>query len=318
MSVAVYAPVRDASAFYRLREPARVTATRVVERLPEIGDAETVVINRPLDPGIAEQVRLWREEGRRVVVDLDDCFDTVSVNHVIHGQYTTEHLHSACKMASLVTCATPALAERYGYGHAAILRNRIPESRLTVRRAGKREPVPWVGWYGSLASHPDDPAQTAGGVASGMAGFGAQFTYIGPKDEGPALARILGLSEVNTLGFYSMSALPRIVAEFDVGIVPLELSPFNEAKSALKGLEMAAVGVPVIASPTSEYKRVRDLDGCVIASGRDGWDNWVRWMLSNPELREQQIARGSAWAATQTYEEHAGEWRNAWYSDASD
>jgi glycosyltransferase involved in cell wall biosynthesis len=318
VSVVVYAPFTDASTFYRLTEPARVTGTPVVDRLPHVGDASTVVLNRPLEPGIAEQIRLWREEGRRVVVDLDDCFDTVSPNHAIHGRYTTEHLHSACKAASLVTCSTPALVERYGYGHGVVLRNRIPESRLSVVPDGNREPIPWVGWYGSIASHPDDPAVTGGGVGAAMRGTNAQFTFIGPKDEGPKLAGLLGLDEVNTLGFYSMKTLPRVVAEFDVGIVPLDLSPFNEAKSALKGLEMAAVGVPVIASPTSEYRRMADQEGCALAYSDDDWFRWVRRYLRHPEMAQAHGLGGKEWAATQTYERHADEWRTAWYSAVND
>lgn len=318
MSVVVYAPVRDASAFYRLTEPARVTGTPVVERLPQIGDASTIVLNRPLDPGIAEQIRLWRDEGRRVVVDLDDCFDTVSTNHVIHGRYTTEHLHSACKTASLVTCSTPALAERYGYGHGVVLRNRIPESRLSVAADRNREPVPWVGWYGSMASHPDDPAATGGGVGAAMRGTDAVFTFIGPKAEGPKLAGVLGVDEVNALGYYSMKALWRVVAEFDIGIVPLELSLFNEAKSALKGLEMAALGVPVIASPTSEYRRMADQEACWLAHDESDWLGAVWDLLSSEEERVRLSTQGKAWAMTQTYERHADDWRTAWYSSVND
>lgn len=314
MSVIVYAPVQDASAFYRLREPARVTGTAVVDRLPEVGDASTVVLNRPLEPGVAEQIRLWREEGRRVVVDLDDCFDTVSVNHVIHGRYTTESLHSACKAASLVTCSTPAIAERYDYGHGVVLRNRIPESRLSVSPDGNREPRPWVGWYGSLASHPDDPKATGGGVGAAMRGTSAEFTFIGPKEEAPKLANILGVPEINALGFYSMKSLPRVVAEFDIGIVPLDLSPFNEAKSALKGLEMAALGVPVIASPTSEYRRMAADGACLIAAAPGAWEGLTLLLLTNEHARRAQAERGYEWAMTQTYERHADDWRTAWYS----
>lgn len=315
MSAVVYAPVPDASAFYRLTEPARVTGTRVTEYLPQVGDADTVVLNRPMEPGIAEQIRLWREEGRRVIVDLDDCFETVSPNHVVYGTYTTESLHLACKAASVVTCSTPALVQRYGYGHGELLRNRVPADRLSVRRAGRREPVPWVGWYGSLASHPDDPAVTRGGVADGMHGTGAEFIYVGPKSEARQLATILGVDRVTALGYYSMMGLPAIVAEFDIGVVPLDLSLFNQAKSALKGLELAAVGVPVIASPTDEYRLLAAEGACLLAAGPNAWAAAVSGLLRDPGWRAEQAERGRYWAATQTYEEHADSWRTVWYSE---
>jgi glycosyltransferase involved in cell wall biosynthesis len=320
VSVVVYAPVPDASAFYRLTEPARVTGTRVTEYLPQVGDADTVVLNRPMEPGIAEQIRLWREEGRRVVVDLDDCFETVSVNHAVYGTYTTDALHLACRAASVVTCSTPALVERYGYGHGELLRNRIPADRLSVRRAGRRAPTPLVGWYGSLASHPDDPAAAGGGIGAGMRAAAhwlerePEFVYVGPKDEADQLAKILDVDTLRALGYYSMLGLPEVVAELDVGVVPLDLSPFNTAKSALKGLEMAAVGVPVIASPTPEYMRLAAQGACVTAADSGDWQMYVEAYLRNPDMRAEQAERGWAWASTQTYEEHADNWRTVWYS----
>lgn len=324
MTVVVYAPSPDASTHYRLLEPARVTNTPVVERLPQVGSADTVVLNRPLTPGLAEQVRLWRAEGRQVIVDLDDCFDTVSTNHAIYGRYTTEHLHMACKAASVVTCSTPALAERYGYGHGVVLRNCVPAAQCDIRRRARQDPGVaqdqdglWVGWYGSLASHPDDPAAADGGVGAGISEVsGAKLAFIGPERDAPQLAKLLKLDPdaVLALGFRSMVGLPGLVAEFDIGIVPLDMSPFNEAKSWLKGLEMAAVGVPVIASPTAEYQRMEAAGGCALAYDFYDWRDILRDWMKDPGLRAACAERGAEWARTQTYESHGSGWADVWYS----
>jgi glycosyltransferase involved in cell wall biosynthesis len=325
MSTVVYAPYTDPSTFYRLLEPARVTGTEVVERLPQVGSADTIVLNRPLDPGIAEQVRLWVADGRRVIVDMDDDFDAVVPGHRIHGRYTTEHLHAACKAATVVTCSTPALVKRYGYGHGAVLRNCIPESYLSVTRrtrvelsAGEPWPL-WIGWYGSLGSHPNDPSVAGRGVGMALNPVdGAEFVFAGPPADGPKLTEVFGLDRpVRELGYQSMIGLIQLIAEFDIGIVPLEQTTFNHAKSYLKGLEFAAVGVPVVASPTPEYQRMAAEGGCVTAAHPDrGWVGWLSEWLANPEQRAEQATRGRAWAATQTYERHAGDWRAVWYLGA--
>lgn len=323
MSAVAYAPATDPSTFYRLTEPARVTGTPVVERLNHVGSADTVILNRPLDPGIAEQVRLWRAEGRTVIVDMDDDFDAVVPEHRIAGKYTTAHLHAACRAASVVTCSTPALAERYGYGHGVVLRNCVPESYLSVTRRTRTPLNPdtqpsagtWVGWYGSLGSHPRDPAAAGHGVGAALnPHYDAEFVFAGPPDDAPRLAEIFGLRrEVRALGFFSMIGLIQVIAEFDIGIVPLELNPFNEAKSWLKGLEFAAVGVPVIASPTSEYRRAEVEGGCWLAETPQQWTNQLRKLIEKPDWRAEQAARGREWAATWTYEQHAGDWRAIWY-----
>lgn len=330
MSAVVYKPYDDPSAFYRLTEPARVTGTEVVERLPHVGSADTVILNRPLDPGIAEQVRLWCEEGRTVIVDMDDDFDAVVPEHRIHGMFTTEHLHAACKAASVVTCSTPALVERYGYGHGVLLRNKIPESYLSVTRrsrvpddAGEGPYGTWVGWYGSLGSHPNDPATA--GAAVGVAlrtDPDAEFVFAGPPKDGPRLAELFDVPAVRELGYFSMAGLIQIISEFDIGIVPLERSPFNDAKSWLKGLEFAAVGVPVVASPTPEYLRMERGDGrrfvdpprCWLADTPAEWQMQLTKLVRRPDWRAELAANGKAWAATQTIERAADDWKTVWYS----
>ena len=326
MTAVVYKPADDASAFYRLVEPARVTNTLVVERLPHVGSADTVILNRPLDPGIAEQVRLWRAEGRTVIVDMDDDFDAIVPEHRIHGMFTTEHLHAACKAASVVTCSTPALVERYGYGHGVLLRNKIPESYLSVERRTRTPELlgygladellagTWVGWYGSLGSHPRDPYAAGVGVGTALRGTDAEFVFAGPPKDAPRLAEMFGLDEVRALGYFSMIGLIQIIAEFDVGIVPLDATPFNEAKSWLKGLEFAAVGVPVVASPTDEYMRGAREGAWVCAADPVDWRGWLEDLVKNTNLRAEHAVRGRAWAATQTVERAADDWKTVWYS----
>jgi glycosyltransferase involved in cell wall biosynthesis len=333
MSVVVYKQGSDPSAFYRLTEPARVTGTEVVERLPHVGSADTVILNRPLDPGIAEQVRLWREEGRTVIVDMDDDFDAVVPEHHIHGMYTTEHLHAACKAASVVTCSTPALITRYGYGHGVLLRNKIPESYLSVTRRSRKpvvgwnETLPpdgtWIGWYGSLGSHPNDP-MVAGAAVGAALGTDpdAEFVFAGPPKDGPRLAELFDVPAVRELGLFSMGGLIQVISEFDIGIVPLEHSSFNDAKSWLKGLEFAAVGVPVVASSTPEYRRMAraQMGGrhgppvCWLASTPPEWERQLTKLIRRPDWRADLAANGKAWAATQTIERAADDWRTVWYS----
>lgn len=316
-SAVVYSPCDDASALYRLREPARVLGLPVVEHLPQVGDASTVILNRPFGFGLAEQVRLWVAEGRRVVIDQDDCFDTVSPRHRVYGTYETESMHLACKHATAVIASTPAIAERYGYGHATVVRNRVPEWRLHMQRSRERDdrdtyPL-WVVWYGSLGSHPDDPAQVGGALGLPMRVTDAEFVMFGPVEEVPTVAQQLGHDgPVHARGYYSTDGLMRNLPECDLGIVPLELSPFNEAKSYLKGLEMAAAGLPVLASPTPEYRRMASQGACMLAETPADWREYGGMLLGDDRFRAEMGELAKAWAAGQTYERAAAEWRAAW------
>jgi glycosyltransferase involved in cell wall biosynthesis len=310
----VWSPHDDASAFYRLHHPARVLGVPVVTSVDAIDNADVVITNRPILGWQRAMVEMWAEEGRRVVVDMDDDFDAIPPGHKLYGRHDTANLHRACRAAALVTCSTPALADRYGYDQGVVIRNGIPEFYLSVERAGRRDPRPWIGWYASLASHPHDAPALGDAVAKVIADRPeTEFVYVGPDRDVPELSRTLGIPLVHGLGFYSREGLMRVVAEFDVGVVPLDLSPFNEAKSWLKGLEMAAVGVPVIASPTSEYRAMAKAGGCAIALNESEWCRALLDTLEVPDYRRYRTAQGLRFAAEQTIERRADEWRNAWF-----
>jgi glycosyltransferase involved in cell wall biosynthesis len=76
-------------------------------------------------------------------------------------------------------------------------------------------------------------------------------------------------------------------------LVPLNLVPFSEAKSYLKGLEYAASGIPFVASPTYEYRLLAKEGIGRIASTPDEWRDHVTELL-DPDVRaaeaEKQLA----------------------------
>jgi hypothetical protein len=71
----------------------------------------------------------------------------------------------------------------------------------------------------------------------------------------------------------------------DIGIVPLQPSPFNEAKSNLKGLEYALSGVPFVASNTQEYRDLADAGAGRVAKNNKEWLKNLKQLL-DPEVRE--------------------------------
>jgi hypothetical protein len=71
----------------------------------------------------------------------------------------------------------------------------------------------------------------------------------------------------------------------DIGIVPLHPSPFNEAKSNLKGLEYALSGIPFVASSTQEYRDLADAGAGRVAKNNKEWLKHLKQLL-DPEVRE--------------------------------
>lgn len=282
-------------------------------------DADVVVIQRPLKDLFVHAIPKLQARGVKVVVEIDDDFDTISRRNVswenvqphLHPHRNKAHLRRACELADLVTVTTPALAARYGkHGRVRIIPNYIPARYLDIRPPAHDGVV--VGWSGSIETHPDDLQVCGAGVAQAVSSTGATFAVIGT---GTGVKAALGLREPPlACGWRPIDQYPEAVAQLDVGIVPLELTPFNEAKSALKGLEYAALGVPFVASPTGPYRTLVGRGVGLLADSPKAWKGTVGELVRNAEFRTNLAGQGREVAAGLTIEGHCGEWWDAWES----
>lgn len=290
------------------------------------GDVDVVVLQRVTHRYLTQAVEVLRGKGVAVVIDVDDDLAAVHPSnpawrdlHPRRDRYVhsaTPHMHSwhnlatACRAATLVTVTTPALLRRYaGHGRGVVLPNYVPRHYLDVQHVDSSV----VGWPAALASHPDDPSAVGNAVArlvedgitfavtSTDAGVGGAF---GLRDDDARIRRASG--PIDLLDW------PRELTKIGVGIAPLADTRFNAAKSWLKPLELAAVGVPWVASPRAEYRRLHALGCGVLADKPKTWYRAIRDLVADEGRREILGARGREVAATLRLEDHAWRWWDAW------
>jgi hypothetical protein len=280
-------------------------------------DADIVVLQRPLTDTLVEAIRILRKRGVRVVVEVDDDFEALNPKNVswraVHPRTSPRrnwrHLAEACRIADWVVVSTPTLAKVYGsHGRCSVVRNCVPAHYLDDMRPW-HDGV-WVGWTGSTKTHPDDLQVTRGAIRRALAGTEATFAVVG---EGGGVKAALDLAEPpRASGWQEIDIYPQMVAELDVGIVPLEESRFNEAKSALKLMEFSALGVAAVASPTSENMRMTNLGVGMIARTPRQWEGIVRRLIVDEAFRFDVAARSREAMRPFTYEARCGEWLDAW------
>ena len=281
-------------------------------------DADVVVLQRPLQANVAGSIPILQAKGVRVVVEIDDDFEHISRRNVswssvqphLNPARNHTHLMRACEQADLVTVSTPALAAVYGrHGRVQVIPNCVPESYLMIRQDPHDDL--YVGWSGSTQTHPEDLQVTGGGVARAIEQHPrAKMAVVGT---GVGVKSRLGLAEIPLAsGWRTLPDYPDAVAQFDVGIVPLERSLFNEAKSWLKGLEYAAVGVPFVASPTQQYRDLVDQGAGFLADSPRQWQKLVAHLLRDDDFRAEAAARGRAVAERWTIEANVERWTEAW------
>lgn len=141
-------------------------------------------------------------------------------------------------------------------------------------------------------------------IASGLGRFLVEHTDVECTLLGEVRvpAPLLGLKNVRKTSALPVAELYRYLADFDLCLVPLEKTAFNDCKSALKFLECGAVSVPVLASPRREY-------AALIRDGENGFladDDAPSFYAQLCTLRghPERLARGAAGAFQTVTQSH--------------
>ena len=282
---------------------ARGWDTRCSEkRWPQPGEADIVVVHRPLTSRDVSQVAAHRKAGAAVLVEADDALGLLPPGHGWTPPPGALAWHDeAIQEATGLIVSTQRLADIYGplARRTWVIPNRLPQRIGQYRwERPPGDPRVRVGWAGIVSTHAHDLHWLAPEARRMVSG--ALFTSIGDRRTQKEL-RLPGRID-KLLGFtYDERTYYEGMARADVGIVPLLPCPFNEAKSALKAMEYMALGKPVVATRLPEQ-------AALITQGISGFlaDTPAEFADFVQELvRDQDLRRRMGEAARETM---AGLW----------
>jgi len=280
---------------------------------------DTVVLKMMMDKQTIRQIEVARSIGQRVVVDVDDFAPGLHPSNVAHhysdpkvspGSNWQTH-EQVILAATTVTVSTPFLLAHYSALHpdVRIIRNGIDLSMFQPLRAQEKTPV--MGWMGSLGWRSEDVETLTPWLPTFIHRHRLRFHHGGHVDAfGWAYEKIgLPRSSCSIQPMVPMTRL-RTIMEFDIGLVPLNDIPFNHAKSALKGLEYAASGIPFIAQALPEYQRIA-ADGIgLTATTPQEWQEAATSLLTR-KARVEAAERATDALSAHTIEARAPEWAAA-------
>jgi glycosyltransferase involved in cell wall biosynthesis len=127
-------------------------------------------------------------------------------------------------------------------------------------------------------------------VRRGLTDFHAIVVGDGPAlASARELAAARGLTDFITFtGYLTGDALLRHLSAFDIGIIPDPVNPYNDKISMNKVFEYSALGIPSVAYPLTETRRLLG-DAGIYAQGPDPADLSAACarLLSDRELRNQ-------------------------------
>jgi glycosyltransferase involved in cell wall biosynthesis/TPR repeat protein len=171
-----------------------------------------------------------------------------------------------------------------GRAHLAAIEEFAPNTRAENDRV--------VIFYGSGSlSHNANFAVLARPLADFLAANPqCELRVVGPLELGPEF-ECVG-KQIVRLPTLSLADYWRELAQADVNLAPLERSRFNDAKSEIKWLEAAMLGVPSVVSRSAMYDDVITAghDGFVVDDA-DGWRAALQRLVDEPKLGRQVGAR---------------------------
>jgi len=295
--------------FARLGMPCRVVDWRRTDDVLSAAATATLVILYRV-PGYPETLRIiaaMRSLGLRLGWEVDDIiFDDALFlqNRNVDSlePKLREEILSGVKLyrAAMLACdfgiaSTPHLAnamQAAGLTETIVVENALDAETLSIAATLRTK---------RQAQHP--PANRLITYGSGTKTHNADFL-----EAAPALLRVLQTRMDVKLRIVGELTLPETfaaiaerierlppmpftqylacLAESDVSIAPLENTPFNDAKSNIKFLEAAILGIPSVCSPRAHFRDViADGTNALLAESEQSWFAALTALLDDPERR---------------------------------
>jgi len=308
--------------YYRLTLPLEELAQHghetscVLSRLNEDTDGADVFVGQIVggsNQGIVHA--WWRDKFRQcaTVYEIDDdLFEIEQWNPAwqVYGEpLNLNSIRHCIEASSAVTVSTDVLAERISKinPNVYVLKNCIDESMLKMERTQRDRLT--IGWAGG-ESHMRDIEECAYGIKRIMQWHKDVDLHIVGADlrfliNSPRPIRWTKFS-TDVTGWYS-------AIDFDIGLAPLVPTVFAAAKSHIKALEYAALGIPVIASDAEPYREfvIHGVTGFLVKHNHE-WSKRLNELINDEDMRAEMGANARNLASRWTIQNHWQEWESAY------
>jgi glycosyltransferase involved in cell wall biosynthesis len=295
----------SASAYYRamipsdlMRETGKVVAHYTMNLdLSKAVRYDILWVQLVTAPLLIEIVRKAKEHGIKVVYDIDDRLDAIPLENPAISVYGTQEkqaeIREMIELADLVTVSTVPLGdsilERHPEKWVKILPNMVM-ANVAPRRHPPDSRFVRILWAGS-PTHKRDLAIVAPALRNILQRHAGKvrFTCFGERipDELSGCYDWIDIQDPVDFEAYH-DKLASIAADF--AIAPLEKNPFNTSKSAIKALEYASAGYPMLLSPVGEYPAVVRAGLPAKLVRDDEWEDALELMIA--KTREERDAIG--------------------------
>ena len=263
-------------------------------------DCDIIYMQRVMFEDVPNRILQARANGQVIINDLDDWYWGLSPsNGAWAGSHpknnpkeNVNHYKKVLAASTLVTVSTPYLAQRISEWVSrpiVLIPNFVDTAKFPIRT--QADGVPTVGWVGSTG-HRSGDLEILKGILEPLVRSGSiRLHHSGHLEHAKTFASGVGVDDdlVSTLPMAAPSEYQNLF-QFDIGLVPLSSAPFNQAKSAIKGLEYSSAAIPFIATNTQAYESLAEDGAGLIAAKPKHWISHLA-TLSDPAVRTELGAK---------------------------
>ena len=250
------------------------------------------------DPGLYEHIgfvdTLPVEEARKYHDDLKRLAETFILCDCVLT--TTQFLADEARHRG-----KPAYVHRNApSGEMVCISERAYVARRQRLEQGEEESRPVViAYFSGTGSHNRDFRVIAEPLIWALKTYPQVLLHVsGHLDLGPEFSPFQ--ARIRRAPYVVWRELPHLIAQADINLAPLEQgNPFCRAKSEIKFVEAALVGVPTIASRIDAHRLViTDREDGLLVGSPEEWKDALRTLLDSPERRREigKAARRTAYA----------------------
>lgn len=251
---------------------------------------DVVVVQRIL-PFLDVLRKKCNKYGIKLVYETDDDLLGVEPNSPSYEYVNrvSDSIKNFIDASEVITVTTPTLASKFDENKTVIISNYYVDSVFDIKEDIKTEGKLKLGYYGTL-THSKDLFLIKNVILKLKEKYDFDFEVIGGfnasdnVDESWFKAVELPPDNMNFEKF--MGWLSKTI-DWDIALVPLEDSPFNQCKSELKFIELAVLGLPGVYSDMCVYNNVvtDGIDG-FLAANDDEWIKKIEMLILDNDLRK--------------------------------
>ncbi|MGA2455064.1 MAG: hypothetical protein ABSG93_16255 [Solirubrobacteraceae bacterium] len=212
------------------------------------------------------------------------------------------------RFADLTTTPSEALAARYrtaGAENVAVIENQLDGgAMLGFGRRVRHEGIV-IGWIASKEHEADLPHLTVTDAIARLLDMHANLRVLTVGSRLP-----LSSTRYEYLKEVPFEKLLQVSGRIDIGIAPLADTQFNRARSNVKLKEYAAAGATWLASPVGAYREMGRGEGGRLVED-DQWFDALDGLIRGGFRRRRRAREAMKWAQSQTVDNHASIWEEA-------